>query len=123
MTSKILIGDDNQQMLRSLSRALRFKGLETDLASTSQEVIEKARQGNYSAIITDLAYTEGGREGYEVLKQIKQVSAIKILYTAESGFEHVPEGFMNGADYVVLRKDSSQLMEILQKENILEGRK
>ncbi len=115
MTSRILIGDDNEQIRKSLARTLKLRKLETDLASTPEEVIRKAKANNYSAIITDLEYTEGGREGYEVLRQIKETPSVKILYTGQIGFEFLAEGLANGADYVVLRKEISQLTEVLDK--------
>ena len=115
MKNRILIGDDKEQVRTALARALKLRKLEADLVSTPEETIAKARTGNYSAVITDLEYTENGREGYEVLRQIRNIPALKILYTGQMGFEYAAEGFAEGADYVVLRKDESQLMELLDK--------
>jgi len=115
MTSRVLIGDDNEQMLRSLGRVMRMKGLEADLSTTPEEVIEKAKTGDYFAVVTDLEYTEGGREGFQVLDAIKDIDSVKILYTARREFEVVADGLVNGADYVIPGKDSSQLFEVLSK--------
>lgn len=116
MTTKILYGDDNEQSRKSLAKALKLRGLEADLASTPQEFLEKARANQYHALITDLEYTEGGREGYEVLREIKDLPTLKILYTGVSGFEYEAEAYMNGADLAVLRKDSSALMKMLDEK-------
>jgi len=112
---RILYGDDNEQKKESLARELRLRRLEVDLASTPAETISKARAGNYFAVVTDLNYTEEGTEGYEVLKQLKDLPAKKILYTGQAGFEYVADGFMHGADYVVLSKHEKSLLEVLDK--------
>jgi DNA-binding response OmpR family regulator len=116
MINKILIGDDREQVRCSLGRALRARKIEVDLAATAQEVIRKARANNYDAVITDLEYTEGGREGYEVLRQISDLPTLKVLYTAQSGFEFEAEGLECGADYVILRKDHSRLLQLLNEK-------
>jgi DNA-binding NtrC family response regulator len=122
MTKKILIGDDNKQVRNSLARALKIRELESDLASTPQETITKARSGEYYAVITDLGYTKDGREGYNVLRAIADLHAVKILYTGQMGFEYAAEAFSVGADYAVLRKDQKQLMEVLDLVVKQEGR-
>lgn len=123
MKNKILIGDDKEQVRTALARALKLRNLEADLVSTPEEIIAKAKAGNYGVVITDLEYTDNGREGYEILRQIKDIPALKILYTGQMGFEYAAEGFAEGADYVVLRKDESQLMELLDNELNLGAKK
>jgi len=118
---RILYGDDNEQMRSSLARALKLRNLEADLASTPEETIAKARANNYAAVITDLEYSAGGREGYDVMREIKDLPALKVLYTAQSGFEYTAEALVNGADYAVLRKDPAQLINLLERELNLGG--
>jgi DNA-binding response OmpR family regulator len=115
---RVLVGDDKQEIRDSLARALKLRGLEVDLAQTPQEVIARARNGSYGAVVTDLQYTENGSEGYEVLRELRNLPAKKIIYTAQSGFEYAAEAFESGADYAVLRKDSSELYRILDELNL-----
>ena len=115
-TKRILYGDDKEEMRNALARALKTRNLELELASTPQEIIAKAKANNYHAIVTDLDYTNEGREGYEVLRQLKDLPALKVLYSGVCGFEFMAEAFDNGANYVVFRKDQSELMKILDKE-------
>jgi DNA-binding response OmpR family regulator len=115
MTNKILIGDDNQEVKEFLARTLKLRGLEVDLVSTPHETIAKAKENQYSVIITDLEYAPNGREGYDVLRAIKGLPATKILYTGLEGFEFVMEGILNGADAVILRKNQSHLLDTLQE--------
>ena len=118
---KILIGDDKQEEREKLARAL--SGYDLTLAETPEEVVNKARQIKYDAVVTDLEYTEGGQEGYEVLRQIQDLTENRILYTGARGFELVIEGTLAGATEVVEGKNSSELLRILseldsKRENI-----
>lgn len=113
---KVLYGDDKEEKRNVLANELRLRNLEVELARTPQELVAKARANKYDAIITDLEYTPEGREGYDVLRQIRKLPALKVLYSGVCGFEYAAEAFESGADYAILRKDQSQLMELLDKE-------
>ncbi len=113
---KVLYGDDREDMREALAKELKLRNLEVELASTAEELVTKARTKEYGVIITDLEYTLEGLEGYEVLRQIKDIAALKILYSGVTGFEYEVDAFDAGADYAVLRKNQSRLLEILDKE-------
>ncbi|MEI7718726.1 MAG: response regulator [archaeon] len=114
--NRVLIADDKEMNRNILARALKARGLESDLASTPQQAVSMARERPYNVIITDLEFTEGGREGYRVLEQIQSLPAMKILYTGAAGFEYAAEGFTSGADYVVLGKDQKALFNLLEND-------
>ena len=113
---KVLYGDDNAQMRNSLARALKLRNWDLDLVSSPQEVVAKARANPYDAVVTDLQYSPDGQEGYEVLKQIRELPVLKVIYSAQCGFEAEAEALDSGADYAVLRKDESGLMAILDEK-------
>ncbi len=110
---RILYGDDEEQNRSKLEKELILRGYEVDLASNPLEFIVMARNKNYDAIISDLQYTPKGREGYEVLRELRENNAKKILYTAQSGFEFEAEAIELGADYFVPAKDASKLYKFL----------
>jgi len=116
MNKRILYGDDNEQNRNALARALRLRRYEADLAATPQEFVAKARANSYHALITDLEYTPEGREGYEVLREIRELPALKVLFTGQSGFEYEAEAYESGADFAVMRKDSSALIKLLDEK-------
>ncbi len=114
---KILIGDDNTEFLTSFSRALRRLEIEVDTATTPDEVTAKAQKTRYDKIVTDLDYTDGGAEGYQVLQEIKNLAPIRVLYTARAGVEGVKqEAERNGATHVINKSDVSGLMRLLKEE-------
>jgi len=116
MKIKVLYGDDNAENRIRFSQKLTSKNYLVDVVSSPQEFISRARSGNYRAVVSDLDYSPEGAEGHEVIKKIRAVPSLKILFTGRSGFENAVEGFESGADHVVLSKDLGELVEILDKE-------
>jgi CheY-like chemotaxis protein len=118
---RVLYGDDKEQNRNALARALRLRNLEVDLVSSPQELVAKARAEKYRVIVTDLDYTLEGREGYQVLKEIRNLPALKVLFSGVCGFEYEAEAYEKGADYAVMRKDSSALLKLLDEKLNLAG--
>jgi CheY-like chemotaxis protein len=113
---KILYGDDNEQNRQRVAESLRERGYNVDLVDSHQEFISRARAGDYRALVTDLDFSPEGAEGYEVMRQIRKVPSLKILFTGRVGFENAVEGLERGADWVVLHKNLGELVKVLEKE-------
>lgn len=116
MANRILYGDDQEQNRERVAQSLRERGYHVDLVCSDQEFISKARNGKYNGLISDLDYSPDGAEGYQVIKKLKEVPSLKILFTARDGFENAAEGLEAGADWVVMHKNLEELVEVLEKE-------
>jgi len=115
--TKILIGDDDVEIVASLSRFLKSPTLEIDIAYTPQDVINNARQKSYDKIVTDLDYTEGGEEGYQVLNQVRELAPVKVLYTSKAYSEKVKErAYKEGATHLIPKSNMSDLIKLLKEE-------
>ena len=68
----ILWVDDNPGNNIHEREAFAALGFRFDLASSTREAISKKSMGEYSAIISDMVRTEGRREGYVLLEQIRE---------------------------------------------------
>jgi two-component system OmpR family response regulator len=53
---RILIVEDEPQLLRNLARALREEGYAVDIAAAGDEGLYKAESYNYDAIVSTLCY-------------------------------------------------------------------
>jgi CheY-like chemotaxis protein len=115
----ILYGDDNEGNRLKVAESLRERGYEVDLTNSPQELVSKARNGNYSAVISDLEYSPNGTEGYEVIRQMRNLPTLKILFTGRAGLENAVEALEGGADWVVFHKSLGELVKIL--DNSLKG--
>jgi len=73
---KILVVDDDEQILRFVSRALAENGLESDTASNGREAIERLAEGDYSVVLLDVLMPEV--DGIQVLVELKKSSPDKM---------------------------------------------
>lgn len=99
---KILVGDD--QISFAKANFPFIPNTEVEFVSNPQELVQKAKTGQYSLIITDLNYTENGQEGFNVLKEIQGINARKILWTGNAYDKDVKEK-AKSLDAEVLDKD------------------
>ena len=66
---RILIADDQPDVLKALKVLLKGQGYETTLVASPDEALESVKSDDYEAILIDLNYTRdttSGREGLEL---------------------------------------------------------
>jgi DNA-binding NtrC family response regulator len=102
VAEKILIVDDEPDMLKLLSMMLRDKtGYQISTTNNPLEAVELAKQGGYALVITDLKMP--GLDGIELLDAIKKedpdipVIFITAYATVESATEAIQKG---GFDFI-----------------------
>jgi DNA-binding NtrC family response regulator len=102
MAEKILIVDDEPDMLKLLSMMLRDKtGYQISTTNNPLEAVELAKQGGYALVITDLKMP--GLDGIELLEAVKKedpdipVIFITAYATVESATEAIQKG---GFDFI-----------------------
>ena len=123
MRAKILVVDDEQDMLELLGYNLREQGYEVLVASTGWQAIEEARKNIPDLVLLDLMLE--GMDGYtvcEVLRQIPHTAAIPVLMiTALAGQIARFNGLAAGAqDFIRKPFDVKELMR--KVERTLQGR-
>ena len=68
--AKVLLVDDEEEFLRTLSKRLEMRGLKVTGATRGEVAVDLADQQNFDAIVIDLAMP--GMDGLETLKKIKE---------------------------------------------------
>lgn len=96
--SKILIVDDEEDIVRLLSTVLRKEGFENIYtAGTAKEALNLAKKMNPDIILLDIMMPD--RDGYEVCKEIRNTSRTPILFmSAKTEEMDRILGFALGAD-------------------------
>jgi len=84
-TRRILVCDDEPQILRALRVILRDAGFEVDTAATAEEALDAAAVRPPDAAIVDLILPD--RDGVEVTRSIRQWSDMPILVLSAVGEE------------------------------------
>src|SRR6202140_5122986 len=82
---RILVLDDESQILRALKVVLREAGFEVVAAETAQEALDRAAVRPPQAAIIDLVLPDG--DGIEVTRQLREWSEMPILVLSAVGEE------------------------------------
>ncbi len=83
--ARLLVVDDEPQILRALQRKLRTAGYAVDTAATAAEALMKAARRPPEAIILDLLLPDGS--GTEVCREVRAWSTVPILVLSAVGEE------------------------------------
>lgn len=113
---RILIADDQPDILEALRLLLREAGYHVETARSPMEVLEAVRGREYDAILADLNYTRdttSGREGLELLQHLLALDATLpiVVMTAWASIDTAVEAMRRGAhDYVEKPWDNARLV-------------
>jgi two-component system KDP operon response regulator KdpE len=83
--ARILVVDDEPQILRALQMKLQAAGYATDTAATAHEAVAKAAMRPPEAVILDLLLPDGS--GTDVCRELRQWSTVPILVLSAVGEE------------------------------------
>jgi two-component system, OmpR family, alkaline phosphatase synthesis response regulator PhoP len=103
MGTKILVVDDEHDMLKMLRIRLEKNGYTVITASNGNECIEKAAEEKPSVILLDVLLS--GQSGYEVCRLLKENVKTKdipiIMVTSLIGESTQRHGIESGAEYLI----------------------
>ena len=136
MPNRVLIIDDDPEIMEWISTDLKLSGFHTETATDGLAGLQKSQVGNYDLIILDVMMPK--MDGFEVCKNLRRSAKTKniptILLTAKGTLEDKVIGFESGADdYLVKPFDIQELLvrmrallrrtgeKISPKEEVLES--
>ncbi|MSR77767.1 MAG: response regulator [Candidatus Omnitrophica bacterium] len=114
---KILVVDDEDIVVKSISRLLLKQGFEPVLCRSGQEAVEKVQKESIDLIVCDIRMP--GLNGVETLKQIrslvkKPIPTIVITGYAEDHLNHEIEA-LEVSDYLYKPFDLSEFLACIHK--------
>jgi two-component system OmpR family response regulator len=111
---KLLIVEDEPDLLRSLAQALREAGYAVDTAADGEDGMYKLESWEYDAVVLDVMLP--GLDGWEILKRLRKTKKIPVLMlTARDGTRDRVRGLDTGADdYLVKPFDLAELLARLR---------
>ncbi|MFZ5968465.1 MAG: sigma-54-dependent transcriptional regulator [Bacillota bacterium] len=116
MNKKILIADDEKNMIWAMKKALKDEGYKFITASDGEEAIMLAREEEPDLILLDLRMPK--KDGMEALKEIKGflTKTPVIMITAHGTMESAIEAMKLGAiDYISKPFDIEELKVVIKK--------
>lgn len=107
---RLLVVEDEPDLLSALSRALRKAGYAVDTAADGEDGLYKAQSADYDAIVLDLMLPR--LDGWEVLSRLRAGKSTPVLLlTARDNTRDRVRGLDGGADdYLVKPFDLDELM-------------
>lgn len=94
---RLLIADDEPDLLRALATAMREEGHAVDEALDGPEALYKATEWDYDAIVLDVMMP--GFDGFEVLRRLRMIKKTPVLMlTARTKVNDRVHGLDAGAD-------------------------
>lgn len=95
---KILIIEDEKDLLEAIGEGLKIKGYYVDLCENGKQGLEMALFENYDLILLDLNLPD--MDGLEILKELRshKVESQILILTARSSISDRVEGLDSGAD-------------------------
>ncbi len=125
-TARILVADDQTDILQALRLLLVDAGFETELVSSVGDVIDRVATAQYDLLLMDLNYTRdttSGREGLDLLERVRAKDATLpvVVMTGWGSIETAVEAMRRGARSFVQKPwDDTTLVEVVQRE-VAEG--
>ncbi|MGC1404418.1 MAG: sigma-54 dependent transcriptional regulator [Thermodesulfobacteriota bacterium] len=115
MAERILVVEDEVEMLQFLSRFLTRKGYQVDSAASGEEAWKAIGETVYDLVITDLALDD--INGIELLERVRVTDAVLpfIIMTGVGTIESAVEAIKRGAFHYITKPFKVQDMEILAR--------
>ena len=117
MSEKILIVDDEFEMLRFLKKLLERSGkYSIETATRGQEALTKAKANNFSLVLSDVKMS--GMSGMELLQELKKIdhNIMVIMVTGYGTIDSAVEAIRHGAfHYITKPFDNNELLQIVDR--------
>ena len=118
MQRRILVVDDEPEVVQFLTKRLTEAGFKTDSASNGDDCLAKLRREQPDLVLLDIMMP--GKDGFAVLKEIRedpQISGtVVIMVTAKSESGSLFQGQALGAtDYLIKPVDFQELLKFIDR--------
>ncbi len=119
---RILVADDQGDVLEALRLLLKGEGFRIVTASSPRGILDSIEKHDFDAVLMDLNYTRdttSGREGMDLLTEIRSLEASLpvVVMTAWGSVEGAVEAMRRGArDYIEKPWDNERLLATLRTQ-------
>ncbi len=120
--AKLLIADDQPDVLEALRILLKAEDYEVETATSPAGVLQAVEERDFDALLIDLNYTRdttSGSEGFELLTRLQELdsSLPVVVMTAWGSIQGAVEAMRRGArDYVEKPWDNARLLSMLRTQ-------
>jgi len=114
---RILVVDDDKDILKSFKAILQEEGYDVDTAETSREAIEKTERQAYDLALLDIKLPDvDGTELLELLSE-RFPKMVKIMITGYPSLQNAAESLKHGAAaYVMKPVQPESLLKVVEEK-------
>ena len=122
MASRILVADDQPDVVEAIRLLLKAEGFLTQSASSPAGVLHAVEAGDFDLVLMDLNYTRdttSGKEGLDLLSQLRRMDGTLpvVVMTAWGSVESAVEAMRLGArDYIEKPWDNDRLLTTIRTQ-------
>ena len=122
---RILVADDQPDVVEALRLLLKSEGFETQTASSPVGVLKAVEQDAFDLVLMDLNYTRdttSGREGLDLLTELRAADHTLpvVVMTAWGSVDGAVEAMRRGArDYIEKPWDNQRLLSMVKTQTAL----
>ena len=120
---KILLVDDEQQVVRGVSRMLRseLEGWEIETANSGVEALELLKFQEFDAVVSDMRMP--GMDGVELLEKIatEYPEVFRVILSCQASREAILRTFQPTHQYLSKPCDPDRLIEVLRRAEICQS--
>ncbi len=119
---RILVADDQKDVLEALKLALRGEGYDVETAASPGQVLAAVEKSDFDAVLIDMNYTRdttGGLEGLDLISRLRAMDAHLpvVVMTAWGSVDGAVEAMRRGArDYIEKPWDNGRLLNTLRTQ-------
>ncbi len=120
--NRILIADDNKDVLQAIRLALKSEGYQADCVTSPADALKRIEQNEYATAIIDLNYhldTTSGQEGIKLLGKIRELEPDLpiVVMTAWATIDVAVDCMQKGAnDFLQKPWDDERLLAIVRSQ-------
>jgi DNA-binding NtrC family response regulator len=119
---RVLIADDQKDVLEALRLLLKAAGIETAIAMSPAVILARVEADDYDAAIMDLNYardTTSGKEGMDLLARLKEIDPLLpvLVMTAWGSVDGAVQAMRLGArDYIQKPWDNARVLRAVETQ-------
>lgn len=120
--SRLLVADDDRDVLEALRLLLRSEGYDVELTTSPAGVVAAVGARDFDAVLMDMNYTRdttGGTEGFDLINSLRQLDGTMpvVVMTAWGSIESAVRAVQLGArDYIEKPFDNTRLLNVLRTQ-------
>ena len=116
MNGRVLVVDDEENVLITIEAILKMDGYEIDTSLTGEHAIELIRQNDYDVVLTDLRLED--MSGQDILAAVREATpaTVSVMLTGYASLDTALAALREGAyDYLIKPSDPEELRATVRR--------